>query len=96
MGNFYRARCHLTHIISYKTVYEKDTNAPVRLHDETARKYYEPVVIKCWTFFRRKEALKHTDRRVQIMNRLLTGIRTLKMYAWEAIQESMVGVLSII
>lgn len=38
----------------------------------------------------RREMLKYTDQRVKLMNQLLVGIRVLKMYAWEAAQESVV------
>ena len=34
------------------------------------------------TFFRTKAA-KLTDRRVKVMNEIITGIRVIKMYAWE-------------
>jgi len=39
---------------------------------------------------RRREMLLHTDRRVRLTNQLLTGIRVLKLYGWEAAQEAAV------
>ena len=39
---------------------------------------------------RRREMLQHTDRRVRLTNQLLTGIRVLKLYGWEAAQEAAV------
>ena len=38
----------------------------------------------------RKEMLKETDQRVKLMNQLLSGIRVLKLYAWESAQEALV------
>lgn len=39
----------------------------------------------------RKEMLKQTDQRVKLMNQMLTGIRVIKLYAWEAAQEALVS-----
>ena len=39
----------------------------------------------------RRNMLKQTDARVKLMNQLLSGIRVLKVYAWEAAQEAQVG-----
>ena len=39
----------------------------------------------------RKQMLKETDKRVKLMNQLLTGIRVVKLYAWEAAQEALVS-----
>ena len=39
--------------------------------------------------FRRK-MLKETDTRVKLTNQLLSGIRVLKIYAWEAAQEAQI------
>ena len=36
----------------------------------------------CGIFCRFKSA-KETDKRVRIMNEVITGIRVIKMYAWE-------------
>lgn len=38
--------------------------------------------------------LKETDKRVKLMNQLLAGIRVIKLYAWEAAQESLVSPIS--
>lgn len=38
----------------------------------------------------RRRMLIETDSRVKLMNQLLTGIRVLKLYAWEAAQEASV------
>lgn len=38
----------------------------------------------------RRRMLLETDSRVKLMNQLLTGIRVLKLYAWEAAQEAAV------
>lgn len=40
----------------------------------------------------RKRMLVETDTRVKLMNQLLTGIRVLKLYAWEAAQEAAVSI----
>ncbi len=41
----------------------------------------------------RRRMLLETDSRVKLMNQLLTGIRVLKLYAWEAAQEAAVRTL---
>lgn len=38
------------------------------------------------------DMLVHTDRRIDLVNQLLAGMKSLKMYAWEAAQEARVGV----
>lgn len=38
----------------------------------------------------RRKMLKETDSRVKLTNQLLSGIRVLKIYAWEAAQEAQV------
>ena len=37
------------------------------------------------------DMLVHTDRRIALVNQLLAGMKSLKMYAWEAAQEARVG-----
>ena len=36
------------------------------------------------------DMLAHTDRRIALVNQLLAGMKSLKMYAWEAAQEARV------
>ena len=36
------------------------------------------------------DMLVHTDRRIALVNQLLAGMKSLKMYAWEAAQEARV------
>lgn len=38
----------------------------------------------------RRKMLKETDSRVKLTNQLLSGIRVLKIYAWEAAQEAQI------
>lgn len=45
------------------------------------------IFVKKIIMFRRK-MLKETDTRVKLTNQLLSGIRVLKIYAWEAAQEA--------
>ncbi len=37
------------------------------------------------------DMLVHTDRRIALVNQLLAGMKSLKMYAWEAAQEARVS-----
>lgn len=37
-----------------------------------------------------EDMLAHTDRRIALVNQLLAGMKSLKMYAWEAAQEARV------
>ena len=39
------------------------------------------------------DMLAHTDRRIALVNQLLAGMKSLKMYAWEAAQEARVCLL---
>ena len=45
------------------------------------------IFVKKIIMYRRK-MLKETDTRVKLTNQLLSGIRVLKIYAWEAAQEA--------
>ncbi|KAL3154179.1 hypothetical protein ABBQ32_013696 [Trebouxia sp. C0010 RCD-2024] len=47
------------------------------------------IFVKKIIMFRRK-MLKETDSRVKLTNQLLSGIRVLKIYAWEAAQEAQI------
>ena len=47
------------------------------------------IFVKKIIMYRRK-MLKETDGRVKLTNQLLSGIRVLKIYAWEAAQEAQV------
>ena len=37
----------------------------------------------CEFSFTRSKAAVYTDKRVKVMNEVITGIRVIKMYAWE-------------
>ena len=41
------------------------------------------------------DMLAHTDRRIALVNQLLAGMKSLKMYAWEAAQEARVRLSSV-
>ena len=47
------------------------------------------IFVKKIIMYRRK-MLKETDTRVKLTNQLLSGIRVLKIYAWEAAQEAQI------
>ena len=47
------------------------------------------IFVKKIIMYRRK-MLKETDSRVKLTNQLLSGIRVLKIYAWEAAQEAQI------
>ena len=38
-----------------------------------------------------EDMLAHTDRRIALVNQLLAGMKSLKMYAWESAQEARVS-----
>ena len=47
----------------------------------------------CFTYSCRHRSAQYTDRRVKVMNQVISGIRVIKMYGWEyAFKELVVGI----